>query len=135
MSLLSPTSRNNVELDEIRTYVSRQHSRATGSFQSEAEDDVVLRSEDVEPERVIYQEDTIPDGGYGWVCVVCVFWINAHTWGINSVSTLSERWSMRSHPVEVAWTKGSLIVELSTFKPSFIDHQNLFKLRKKSSES
>lgn len=25
------------------------------------------------------------DGGYGWVCVVCVFLINAHTWGINSV--------------------------------------------------
>lgn len=26
-----------------------------------------------------------PDGGYGWICVACVFWINAHTWGINSV--------------------------------------------------
>jgi hypothetical protein len=30
----------------------------------------------------------VPDGGYGWVCVACVFWINAHTWGINSVSTI-----------------------------------------------
>lgn len=27
-----------------------------------------------------------PNGGYGWVCVVCVFLINAHTWGINFVS-------------------------------------------------
>ena len=27
-----------------------------------------------------------PDGGYGWVCVVCVFLINAHTWGLNFVS-------------------------------------------------
>jgi hypothetical protein len=26
-----------------------------------------------------------PDGGYGWVCVMCVFLVNAHTWGINSV--------------------------------------------------
>ncbi|KAA8644611.1 uncharacterized protein ATNIH1004_008817 [Aspergillus tanneri] len=34
-----------------------------------------------------YQQDALPDGGYGWVCVACVFWINAHTWGINSVST------------------------------------------------
>lgn len=25
-----------------------------------------------------------PDGGYGWVCVLCVAIINAHTWGINS---------------------------------------------------
>ncbi|KAH8821875.1 MFS transporter [Xylogone sp. PMI_703] len=23
-----------------------------------------------------------PDGGYGWVCVACVFWNNAHQWGI-----------------------------------------------------
>ena len=26
-----------------------------------------------------------PDGGFGWVCVACVFFINAHTWGLNSV--------------------------------------------------
>ncbi|KZF22234.1 MFS general substrate transporter, partial [Xylona heveae TC161] len=25
-----------------------------------------------------------PNGGYGWVCVACVAFINAHTWGINS---------------------------------------------------
>ncbi|PSS20150.1 hypothetical protein M430DRAFT_90544, partial [Amorphotheca resinae ATCC 22711] len=25
-----------------------------------------------------------PDGGYGWVCVVCVALMNAHTWGVNS---------------------------------------------------
>ncbi|CAG8367748.1 unnamed protein product [Penicillium salamii] len=31
-----------------------------------------------------YERDVPPDGGYGWVCVACVFWINAHTWGINS---------------------------------------------------
>ena len=29
--------------------------------------------------------DNLPDGGYGWVCVVCVALVNAHTWGINSV--------------------------------------------------
>lgn len=29
-----------------------------------------------------------PDGGYGWICVACYFLINAHTWGINSVSLL-----------------------------------------------
>jgi hypothetical protein len=33
--------------------------------------------------------DEPPDGGYGWVCVACVFLINAHTWGVNSVSLSS----------------------------------------------
>lgn len=27
-----------------------------------------------------------PDGGYGWVCVACVFVVNANTWGLNFVS-------------------------------------------------
>ncbi|KAL2834841.1 major facilitator superfamily domain-containing protein [Aspergillus pseudoustus] len=29
-------------------------------------------------------DDQFPEGGYGWVCVLCIFMINAHTWGINS---------------------------------------------------
>jgi len=29
-------------------------------------------------------EDVPPNGGYGWVCVACCFWINGCTWGINS---------------------------------------------------
>lgn len=37
-------------------------------------------------ENVASQEDVPPDGGYGWVCTLCVFLINAHTWGVNSVS-------------------------------------------------
>ena len=32
------------------------------------------------------QDYVPPNGGYGWVCVVCVFLINAHTWGFNVVS-------------------------------------------------
>ncbi|KAL4883453.1 major facilitator superfamily domain-containing protein [Aspergillus karnatakaensis] len=28
--------------------------------------------------------DDFPEGGYGWICVICIFFINAHTWGINS---------------------------------------------------
>lgn len=35
--------------------------------------------------NVVEQEDTPPNGGYGWVCVACVFLINANTWGVNSV--------------------------------------------------
>jgi hypothetical protein len=33
--------------------------------------------------------DVPPNGGYGWVNVACVFLINAHTWGVNSVSDVS----------------------------------------------
>lgn len=28
--------------------------------------------------------DQPPNGGYGWICTLCVALINAHTWGINS---------------------------------------------------
>lgn len=34
---------------------------------------------------LVPEPDVAPDGGYGWVVVACVFMINAHTWGINSV--------------------------------------------------
>lgn len=44
-----------------------------------------LAPAEIDPDEK-YARDVPPDGGYGWVCVACVFWINAHTWGINSVS-------------------------------------------------
>ena len=31
------------------------------------------------------REDVPPDGGYGWVCSIAFLFINAHTWGVNSV--------------------------------------------------
>jgi hypothetical protein len=37
------------------------------------------------PEEETKPVDVPPDGGYGWVCVVCVALMNAHTWGVNSV--------------------------------------------------
>ena len=35
--------------------------------------------------------DVPPDGGYGWICVACVFLINTHTWGVNSVCIPSQQ--------------------------------------------
>ena len=31
-----------------------------------------------------HENEPPPDGGYGWVCVACNFFINGHTWGVNS---------------------------------------------------
>ncbi|EPS38920.1 hypothetical protein H072_7294 [Dactylellina haptotyla CBS 200.50] len=42
-----------------------------------AEDAVEIAGEPVD-------ESAPPDGGYGWVCVACNFFMNACTWGINS---------------------------------------------------
>lgn len=30
-------------------------------------------------------DDKEPDGGYGWVCVICQLLITACTWGVNGV--------------------------------------------------
>ena len=40
------------------------------------------------PDHAKDQEYVPPDGGYGWVCVACVFLVNAHTWGLNFVGSL-----------------------------------------------
>jgi len=44
------------------------------------------QAESTEISNAVEPEDVPPNGGYGWICVFCVFWVNAHTWGINSVS-------------------------------------------------
>lgn len=45
------------------------------------------RSEKSRPPDTAPADEDFPEGGYGWVCVLCIFLINAHTWGINSVTT------------------------------------------------
>lgn len=37
-----------------------------------------------EPQNNAQADVCCREGGYGWVCVMCTFLINAHTWGINS---------------------------------------------------
>jgi hypothetical protein len=41
------------------------------------------------------REVLVPNGGYGWVCVACIFFVNSHTWGINSVSGNITCWRSR----------------------------------------
>lgn len=41
---------------------------------------------DVPPQNAVSVEEPPPNGGYAWVCTACCFMINAHTWGLNSVS-------------------------------------------------
>lgn len=53
---------------------------------SPRDSETTIAGQDVEQPQPEEREvvDQPPDGGYGWVCVACAFFINAHTWGINS---------------------------------------------------
>lgn len=51
----------------------------------ESESDRTLDEENAGVASIPKPEDDVPpDGGYGWVCVACNFFINGHTWGVNS---------------------------------------------------
>lgn len=48
----------------------------------------VLRTNDMTISETNVEVDPSQDGTYSWICVVCVFLINMHTFGINGVSLL-----------------------------------------------
>ncbi|QDS72857.1 hypothetical protein FKW77_007245 [Venturia effusa] len=62
----------NAELIDQETLSLENLSEKAVEQESESE-----HGESVEPERD-------PVSNYGWICVVCVFLINGHTWGLNS---------------------------------------------------
>lgn len=64
----------------------RAPNRNEEVLSSEQELDDLTNDRQSRRTQAIDREYVPPDGGYGWVCVVCVFLVNAHTWGLNFVS-------------------------------------------------
>jgi hypothetical protein len=62
-----------------------QENRADGNTSMDSEKAIEAGEPDHTPQGGTKLLDVPPDGGYGWVCTACVFLINAHTWGVNSV--------------------------------------------------
>lgn len=48
----------------------------------------VVRTNDMTTLETNVEVDPSQDGTYSWICVVCVFLINMHTFGINGVGLL-----------------------------------------------
>ena len=48
--------------------------------------DATIPNDDNQPPDVasVPSPPAAPNGGYGWICVICTAFINAHTWGLNS---------------------------------------------------
>jgi len=74
----------NIKPEELEGTDIEQEPRGYG--ESSVRSEKTVSSADLEPPipTAEKQPDLPPDGGYGWVCVACVFLINAHTWGVNS---------------------------------------------------
>ncbi|KAF3910229.1 hypothetical protein ABW21_db0203382 [Orbilia brochopaga] len=69
---------------EAGAYASTISGRSNGVLSKEASvngDDV---PGGVEVAQVVEDDSAPPDGGYGWICVLCCMFINACTWGINA---------------------------------------------------
>ncbi|KAI5457175.1 major facilitator superfamily domain-containing protein [Mariannaea sp. PMI_226] len=59
-------------------------------------------------------EPNPPNGGYGWVCTLSVFLINAHTWGINSSwAVIMAHLSLNSHCIKATHLEWALVGGIS----------------------
>ncbi|KAJ5929429.1 hypothetical protein N7454_006379 [Penicillium verhagenii] len=72
---------DNVPIDVIQSHQDDQDSVTSSKHAADIAQPQITPHPDPDEK---FKHDVPPDGGYGWVCVACVFWINAHTWGINS---------------------------------------------------
>lgn len=80
---------NNTSIDNVDTETDRTGDMSASDTSIPGEKDsppgVVVNTEQPPADVVPAAEPPpAPDGGYGWVCVVCVALINGHTWGLNS---------------------------------------------------
>ena len=70
------------------TDISTARSLERDFEKSEEPENVLEQLQNVEPQPEVAPARppayVPPNGGYGWVCVACCFFINGHTWGINS---------------------------------------------------
>ena len=75
---------DSLEKSDLERRLSSSTSNVSTNHPNE---DAVPLPQERDSEKVQGGEDIIPNGGYGWVVTFCVALINAHTWGINSVSS------------------------------------------------
>ncbi|KAG9691366.1 putative monocarboxylate transporter, partial [Aureobasidium melanogenum] len=74
------------DVDEEKDRIGDMHASNTSiPTEKESPPGVVVNTEQPPSDVVPAAEPPpAPNGGYGWVCVVCVALINGHTWGLNS---------------------------------------------------
>jgi hypothetical protein len=69
--------------------------------------------------------DIPPNGGYGWVCVAACFFINAHTWGMNSVSGLPQQEMVQHSYLTLILTHSHSVFFWRTISPTIISRELL----------
>ncbi|KZT27485.1 MFS general substrate transporter [Neolentinus lepideus HHB14362 ss-1] len=78
-----------------RDEVDLKRERPGGSEETIARRDAEAASRDIKDSKeevdappVSDPNTPLPDGGYGWVVVACVFWVNGFTWGVNAAFSI-----------------------------------------------
>ena len=101
--------------------VPNEHNTSPGG----SERTIAAQGADQPPAEEKIEVDEPPDGGYGWVCVACSFFINAHTWGINSSygvflsHYLANNYYLGATALDFAFVGGLSISQVGTFGSSY----------------
>ncbi|RYC63699.1 hypothetical protein CHU98_g2529 [Xylaria longipes] len=73
-------NKNSQEAEPAKTMSETEKAQASSTMESQTQDEAQLEPQQQQPQTQTQEE--LKEGGYGWVVVIAVAFLNAHTWGL-----------------------------------------------------